>query len=171
MSWILKLSGTSPPLYLRDYRHGASGHWTADERCAEPFIRAIDALEMARRLSHLRGERIEAVSLTTGEDLLPADQGEQDHLARLSEAASAIETEAAWQAAVIEAFDLDEESDSKISNIQREPHWTDYHKAISNCTFTDCKVVNAETDTSLKLIAVRDPDDSGHVRIGFGHKF
>ena len=146
MHWILKLAGTTPPLFLRDYRHCSNGLWSADTRCAEPFIRAIDALEMARRLSWIRGEKIEAARVPTdsswcdkcGEEAWGCDAGTEHHcggkfrIERPGDGPSPAWTAEAALLAAIAAFDLDEDSD---------------------------------------LEAIRDPSGGSQVKIGFGHKF
>lgn len=60
--WVLKLAGVSTTKYLADYRTGRAP-WTHDLGRAESFTRAIDAVEMARRVSHLLGMDVEAMSI------------------------------------------------------------------------------------------------------------
>ena len=67
--WVLTLANTNPPLYLRKYLAGTNYLTTADTREAESFTRAIDAIEMSRRVSHLTRVKWEAVSVPSGEPL------------------------------------------------------------------------------------------------------
>ncbi len=81
MNWILQSSGTTPPRYLRDYRHGSERRWTCDVREAEKFLRAIDAIEMAQRLSWEHKEPIEAVNVPCGNGWTPeAFRDMADHM-------------------------------------------------------------------------------------------
>ena len=62
--WILKKTVQGAPLYLVDYRRPpADGRlWDTDLSQAERFVSALDAIEMARRLSYFLGVQIEAAS-------------------------------------------------------------------------------------------------------------
>lgn len=71
--WRLIVKGVFPHSYLRDYKYDCQHLLTVDERQAEFFVRKIDACEMARRVSWLKGIDFEAIPRPT----LTQDEAEE----------------------------------------------------------------------------------------------
>jgi hypothetical protein len=100
--WMIRLDQSEGlQLFLADYR---LARWvtTTYPTSAEYFPREIDAVEMARRISHLTGQRWTAVVHQV------APRGSDDHL---SDAEYALALEAAIRAFRIESGDEDEDYD------------------------------------------------------------